>query len=261
MDICEAPAFENAQIDRHPWELARIKVVKDILSPICFGKPNVNILDMGCGDVFVVQKLLESFPSASFQCVDIAFTEEIKELLKTRVNGLPISLYSSLEELKLTGNVKKIDVILLLDVMEHIEDDIAFMQYLADSGMIDQDTRILITVPAYQFLFSNHDIYLKHYRRYNLSLLHENQKKAGFRVDRSGCFFFMLLFPRIIQKFTQRNSNIKNEKGIGRYKSMGFIDKLLIEILYFDYLIGKLFRRFGINLPGLSCFAICQKQQ
>lgn len=260
MDICEASAFGNQKIDRHPWELARIKVVKDLLAPICAGRSQINILDIGCGDVFVVQELSKCFPTVSFHCIDIAFTDEIKRSLKDRVAGFPISLFSSLEELKATEKVKKADIILLLDVIEHIEDDVSFMKYLGASGFINETTRVVITVPAYQSLFSNHDIYLKHFRRYNLSLLKQNQHKGGFNVIKNGYFFSLLLIPRIIQKLMQGHKSVEEQKGIGQYESKGAIDSFLVWLLYTDYLISKLFRLIGVKIPGLSCFAICQQQ-
>lgn len=259
MDICEATSFEREKTHRHPWELARIEVVKNFLNPILFQKPNTIILDLGCGDVFVAQQLSYSYPTAAFHCVDIAFTPEIITTIAEPVKKMPISLYSSTQECK--NNIpQKVDVVLLLDVIEHIEDEITFLKELRQSGLIDNKTKIIITVPAFQSLFSNHDVYLKHYRRYNISLLNNHLQQAGFESQQTGYFFFSLLFLRVIQKMVQGNKLVNVEKGIGAYQPKGWIDILMIKTLYLDFLIGNFFRILGVKLPGLSCFSICQQQ-
>ncbi|MCW8898673.1 MAG: class I SAM-dependent methyltransferase [Flavobacteriales bacterium] len=259
MDICEAASLEREKINRHPWELARIEVVKSFLTPIIAEKPNAIILDLGCGDVFVAQQLVYQYPKATFHCVDIAFTPEIISTISEPVKNLPISLYSSTQDLN-NSISHKVDVVLLLDVIEHIEDEITFFKELSQSGLIDVNTKVIITVPAYQKLFSNHDIYLKHFRRYNIALLNNHLEQAGFKSQQTGYFFISLLLVRIFQKLFQGNKTVDAEKGIGAYQSKGWADTLFVKTLHLDFLIGKFFRIFGIKLPGLSCFSICQQQ-
>ena len=260
MDICEKTTFSKGGFDRHPWELARINVVKDMLKNTVRLKSDARILDLGCGDAYVALQLSKQFSTARFHCVDIAFTPEIINELSTNLEGHPITLHSSLIDL-MKDEVEPVDVVLLLDVIEHIEDDIAFLQDLRSSGIINENTKVIITVPAFQNLFSNHDIYLKHYRRYNVSLLNNHLEKSGFRSLKTGYFFTSLLFARMLQKVFIRNRSVDEEKGIGAYQSKGVIDQIIVKILYLDFLIGKFFRFFGIRIPGLSCFSICRIQQ
>lgn len=259
MDICEATSLEREKINRHPWELARIEVVKNFLTPILTQNPTATILDLGCGDVFVAQQLAYQYPKATFHCVDIAFTPQIIATISEPVKNLPISLYSSTQELN-NSISNKVDVVLLLDVIEHIEDEITFLKELSQSGLIDVNTKVIITVPAYQKLFSNHDVYLKHFRRYNIALLNNHLQQAGFKSQQTGYFFISLLLVRVLQKMFQGNKTVDTEKGIGAYQSKGWADILFVKTLYLDFLIGKFFRALGIKLPGLSCFSICQQQ-
>lgn len=259
MDICEATSLEREKINRHPWELARIEVVKNFLTPIIAQNSKATILDLGCGDVFVAQQLSYQYSKATFHCVDIAFTPEIIATISEPIKNLPISLYSSTQELNKTIS-KKVDVVLLLDVIEHIEDEVTFLKELNQSGLIDSNTKVIITVPAYQKLFSNHDVYLKHFRRYNIALLNNHLQQACFESKKTGYFFFSLLLVRVLQKLFQGNKTVDAEKGIGAYQSKGWADTLFVKTLYLDFLIGKFFRIFGIKLPGLSCFSICQQQ-
>ena len=74
MDLTEIVKFDNST--RHPWELARLEVVKDRLDHILkqrdVNKPMV-ILDVGCGDAFVVGQLSRFFPQHQFVGFDINF--------------------------------------------------------------------------------------------------------------------------------------------------------------------------------------------
>ncbi len=260
MDICEKTTFSKGKFVRHPWELARIKVVENILKNTIQLKPNSKILDLGCGDVYVAQQLSKFHPHSVFYCVDTAFTPKMINEISMTLQSKSIELYSSLEEFSTQKN-EVVDVILLLDVIEHIEDEITFLKELRVSGSIDENTKIIISVPAFQFLFSNHDVYLKHYRRYNVALLNQHLQKAGFTSLKVGYFFFTLLCIRVLQKLFRRNRSVSKEKGIGAYQSKGIYDNIIIKVLYLDFLVGKFFRFFRIRIPGLSCFSICQIQQ
>ncbi|HQZ64762.1 MAG TPA: class I SAM-dependent methyltransferase [Planctomycetaceae bacterium] len=81
----------------------------------------------------------------------------------------------------------------LFDVVEHIEDDLQFLQgvreTLAPNGLV------FITVPAFAWLWSNEDVHAGHFRRYTLSQLHVLLQKAGFHVEFSSYFFSPLTLP------------------------------------------------------------------
>ncbi len=83
--------------------------------------------------------------------------------------------------------------LLLLDVLEHIEDDGAFLRTmyrkLAPGG------RALLTVPAFQRLWSSEDDEARHYRRYRLEQLKDAAQNAGFEVLYSNYFFEFLFLP------------------------------------------------------------------
>jgi SAM-dependent methyltransferase len=87
---------------------------------------------------------------------------------------------------------QRFDLICVFDVLEHIEQDtetlIAIKQLLAKNG------RILITVPAYQWLYSAHDEFLHHKRRYSATQLRKKFVAAGLRPVRIS-YFNTILFP------------------------------------------------------------------
>lgn len=92
-------------------------------------------------------------------------------------------------------NVRKdsMEQVLLLDVLEHIEDDVGFLNLV--SQKLVRHGKILITVPAFQALWSSEDHEAGHYRRYTLKHLKEIVRKAGFRVCFASYYFSFLVLP------------------------------------------------------------------
>ncbi len=100
---------------------------------------------------------------------------------------------------------------LLLDVLEHIEDDVGFLklmgQKLAPGG------KILLTVPAFQALWSSEDAEAGHYRRYTARQVKEAAAKAGFAVAYAGYFFGFLFFPILLVRVGFEKAGILKKSG------------------------------------------------
>ncbi len=262
MDICELVNNANWKQPRHPWERSRVKVVANLLKPLFADKKGkLHILDIGSGDAYMAYQLVRKFPEIHFHCVDIEYSELNKDQISKALGGSPISLYASIDAYKGKNPGVRPDVILLLDVIEHIDDDVAFLKGLADCGVIGRDTQLLITVPAFQSLFSAHDIFLKHYRRYTVPHLEQTLKSTGFEKVKSGYFFLSLLSARYMQKRLNLKNNEKDQVGISSYRPVFLLDSLFEGILLVDYYTLKMLRVVGIRLPGLSCFAICRLEK
>ena len=219
MDICELNNNPNWRELRHPWERARVKVIADLLKEH-FGEKisRLQILDIGSGDAYLVYELTRIFPELEVHCIDIEYTPEIKKELLNQIGDANITLYNSQEEYKFANPEFSPDIILLLDVIEHIEDDRAFLNALISQKVIDSKTKVLITVPAHQSLFSAHDVFLKHFRRYTVSSLVDTLVACNLKPLKSGYFFFSLVSARYIQKKLNIGNDVKAQKGISSYK-------------------------------------------
>ncbi|MFW6219194.1 MAG: class I SAM-dependent methyltransferase [Bacteroidota bacterium] len=261
MDIKELKAGKSIlEVDHHPWELARFTVVYDIIRKQISVNNLENIVDLGCGDTFFLEKLQQKIPDGTFHGIDIAFDDELLTFLSEKLKDKNIFLYSNYQSLA----EKKIvaDLILLLDVIEHIKDDLQFMSELRDNTIINEDTRILITVPAFESLSTSRDKWLGHFRRYTAGTLTNMLNRAGFEVLRKGYFFSSLVFPRYLQKISEKARKPMEEaiSGIGNYRAKPFIDPLMKNVMIFDYKLTRLLSSLGIHVPGLSCFAICKRK-
>ena len=84
----------------------------------------------------------------------------------------------------------------IFDVLDHIEDDVAFLTTLRT--ILVRQGKLLITVPAHRFLWSNNDEHLGHFRRYTLNALCAKLTSVGFSVDYATYFFVLLPVPMFL---------------------------------------------------------------
>jgi len=146
-----------------------------------------------------------------------------------------------------------------MDVIEHTEFDVDFLKTLAQNNAITNETTFLITVPAFNSLFSAHDTYLKHYRRYNNHELQKVAKQAGLEIKSSGYFFTSLLFIRILEKLKENLFGEKEQKGLNEKQYNKKTAGIIKTFLLLDFGIMNIFNKLGIRIPGLSTYIICTK--
>jgi trans-aconitate methyltransferase len=261
MDLKEASNRTETLISRHPWELARLEVCISLLKAElnAANRDRRVLLDMGCGDTWFLEQLLERYPNIRYIGVDVNFDAEFIARSNAK-HGSRISLGTSLGEVSSGLNEQPIAIVLLLDVIEHISDDISFMTELFQSSHFDTGTRILITVPAFQTLFSKHDVFLEHYRRYNNALLKKNTAASGLKIIRLGYFFSSLLILRSIGVAKERLiKDTKETTGLVEWNRGKTVSGIFRRLLIADYAFSLMMGRIKLTLPGLSNYAICKK--
>src|SRR5205823_12312791 len=141
------------------------------------------ILDVGAGSGFFSKMLLRKTTAKSAICVDPGYTEDRSEIQ----SGKPIAF-------RRVHAVGAADVILLLDVLEHVDDDVGLLRPYAEAARLG--TRFVVSVPAFSLLWSAHDEFLEHRRRYTLSQILRVLSRAGLSPV-TGFYFFAALFPAV----------------------------------------------------------------
>lgn len=261
MDLVEAQARGYSARVRHPWETARVDVIGRLIRRYTPLEREAIVLDVGCGDTFVVEQLASQYRSAWFYAVDTAFTEELVAHYRTRLNNPRVRPFPSLEAIE-PPLQQPASLILLMDVIEHIADDGAFLRDLRNRPYVDADSRFLVTVPAYQSLFSSHDTFLGHYRRYSNRTLRRRLEQSGLRVLTIGYFFASLLPIRMLQTVREGMFGLKPARettGLVTWGGGEATAALLRHLLNLDANASLLLRKVGLTLPGLSNYAICAK--
>jgi 2-polyprenyl-3-methyl-5-hydroxy-6-metoxy-1,4-benzoquinol methylase len=141
-----------------------------------------HVVDVGAGSGFFSKKLLDAGRVDRVTCVDIEYSDE--EIAKRSVD--PRVVYTR------GPQVEAADLMLFMDVLEHVPDDVAVLKPYVDAAPLGCD--FFISVPAFHFLWSPHDDFLGHYRRYTAAMMAETATKAGLEVERSR-YFFGAVFP------------------------------------------------------------------
>lgn len=261
MDLAEIKARGNDKMVRHPWELARLVALKKLISEQVNLKNQSTVLDIGCGDTFVVEQLAIDYPNVSFYAIDIAFTDEMIKQFSEKLRVKNVFLFSSVDDfISKTDHVAAL--IILTDVIEHIADDKKFISQLLQNKFISDNTLFLITVPAFQSLFCSHDIFLGHYRRYTNKSLRSNLSFAGLSIVRMGYFFTSLIPLRLFQVVKEKifrydKKNIST--GLATWNGGSAKSNLFKNILLADISFSFLLNQMSINIPGLSNYAICKR--
>jgi len=239
---------------RHPWELSRLEAVRSLLAPILSDRRSGRVLDIGCGDAFVCRELRKNAPYLSITAVDRYLTDEKISNLSSLDEGIRFcNDYTGLEG-------EKFDLVLLLDVLEHIEDELRFLREIVDAHTASGGY-LLVTVPAFQWLFGSHDRYLDHLRRYGRGQLLGILRDSGFPCLQSGYLFLSLLPIRLLSRVREmlRIPSGKPEQGVGGWSHGDATTDLVKSILILDNRLSMALNRIGVRIPGLSVWAICRK--
>ena len=170
--------------DQHWWFRARRTVIWALVRRAGVG-PAPRILDAGCG---TGRNLVEFGPLGQPEGVD--FSADAVEFCRRR--GLEGVQQASLEELPFEDG--RFDLILSTDVIEHLDDDLRVLVELR--RVAAPGARLVVTVPAYMWLWSNHDESMHHRRRYTQRRLRQQVTAAGWEPQ-LGTYFFTTLLPGV----------------------------------------------------------------
>lgn len=166
-----------------------------------------------------------------------------------------LTFCSSLESLKLPAHTLK--NVAAFDVLEHIENEKEFLDEL--QSLIQVDGKLIITVPAHNWLFSSFDKEIGHFRRYNKKSIEKVMNESGFQVAYCRYFMKSLVFPAFILRKIWRSDNFWKRMPRRDFKQKLSHD---FEISNNKFLINaiRLLDRLLPNLFGLSMLVVLQKQ-
>jgi SAM-dependent methyltransferase len=176
MDLKEEEILGD-QVDAHWYYRAKAAALLRDIS----GHTSKSVLDIGAGSGFFSRHLLERTDAQRATCVDIGYPRDWDELYC----GKPIAFRRAITQ-------SDADLVLAMDVIEHVADVEAMMRPYVD--LVSPGTRFIFSVPAFAFLWSGHDIFLGHHRRYTLESLERTVRNCGLIVDFSH-YYYGVVFP------------------------------------------------------------------
>ena len=182
--------------ENHWWYVGRRRLIQSLVERICItlDKRNPRILDVGCGTGANL-KMLAKFGAAegvdiSSQAVDFC-----------RMRGLDCVKLGAIEQLPYDSG--SFELVTALDVIEHLDDDVAGMQEMR--RVLRHDGRLLLFVPAFMFLWGVQDDVSNHRRRYTLPNLRSAVEAAGFSIEWASyaniSFFLPVLVVRSVMRW------------------------------------------------------------
>jgi SAM-dependent methyltransferase len=178
MDLKEEEAIGGDPAS-HWYYISKARAIRSLIGE----GPYESILDVGAGSGVFSRLLIEGGAATRSVCVDPKYTDA---WLQSHQGG-PIRYVRSV-----SGS--DAPLILMVDVIEHVDDDVALIAEYA--RMARPGTKFLFAAPAFEFLWSLHDEFLEHRRRYTAETLDRAIRAAGLK-PMTHRYFFGLLFPAV----------------------------------------------------------------
>jgi SAM-dependent methyltransferase len=216
MDRVEVQAMLN-QEDRHWWYRGRRRIVCEELAQLPTG-PTLRVLDAGCGSGRLLDELRDyghvTGLDLNRDSVEIARSRGHEDVVQGPVEQLP-------------WEDETFDLVISLDMVEHTVDDRVTLRELR------RVTRVggcfLMTVPALRALWSSHDVFNNHHRRYDRKMMRKLAADTGWTIERMTYFNSLLLPPAAVVRLAQRirhrdairdgHSHVTNETDHGKHGS------------------------------------------
>ncbi|PKP91918.1 MAG: SAM-dependent methyltransferase [Alphaproteobacteria bacterium HGW-Alphaproteobacteria-16] len=171
----------------HWWYVARRDILAEYIARYVQPPKGARILEIGCGTGHNLP-MLGAFGTVDAIEIDPAARDVASKRLGREVGTAPLP--------ELTGvGEGQYDLIAVLDVVEHVADDVGALRGMAKR--LKPGGKILITVPAHQWMWSAHDVVNHHQRRYSKAGLTDVLRKAGLSWRKLG-YFNSLLFPAAV---------------------------------------------------------------
>ena len=220
----------------HWWFVGRSKIIENVLNKYLVRNTTNHILEIGCGSGSNLKLLSQFGKLEAFELDQSSRRHAIKK------NNINVN-YGKLPN-DISFN-KKYDTIFLLDVLEHIQEDSESILNIYKA--LNINGKLIITVPAFMFLWSKHDVSSGHKRRYTKHSLNQLLKNSGFIIKYSSYFNFFL-FP-LIFFIRLKNKLIKKIDENDFKKENIFINFILKSIFSFEKLfIPKFSFPFGVSI-------------
>ena len=234
--------------EKHWWFVARRSVVKDLVAKYATNR-DASILEIGCSG----GPLMKELRACGFtDLTGIDISEDAIELCKKAQAGEAYVMDAQSPSF----DAESFDLIIASDVLEHLEK--AEVAVSAWHRLLKTNGTLIVFVPAFMFLWSEHDIVNRHFHRYRARELAKLLGDAEFEIRRTGYWNSMLFLPVAVLRLIRRCMPASS-KGLpdGDLKPVpNFLNRFLTMLLE----VENSLIRAGFKLPcGVSVMVIATK--
>jgi SAM-dependent methyltransferase len=207
------------------------------------GREPRHVVDVGAGTGFFAKVLLRETAAERATCLDPGYPADWTEQCGSKSVAF-----------RQHGSAEHADLILLMDVLEHVDDDVGLLEeHVRQAG---SGTRFVISVPAFSWLWSQHDEFLEHRRRYTLAALRSVVRRAGL-TPVGGFYFFGAILPavaaqRLWGRMRTRQDTMPKSDLRSHHPAT---NRLLMSLCRAESLVAR-YNRAG----GLTAFCVAEKR-
>ena len=226
---------------QHWWFVGRRAIIAQLLKKVPKG---AQLLEIGCSSGIFLQ-LLKQKGYNHVTGIDIS-KQAIANCKRQRLQSVSV-----MDGAQTKFKTSQFDVIIASDVLEHIKQDTKALKEW--KRILKPNGLLIVFVPAFPLLWSQHDVHNQHCRRYTKTTLRQLLSQAGFSSSLRISYWNTLLFlPTIAIRLLQRLLHKKGKKKDNLHETPAFLNGLFLLLLRFEHMLLRF-----INLPvGVSVFAV-----
>ncbi|MBK8398732.1 MAG: methyltransferase [Leptospiraceae bacterium] len=236
MDLKESDILQE-KIFSHWYYKSKSNVILSLIN----NRKIKSVLDIGAGSGYFAKIILERTDAEFAICIDTGYEKDFEETYSGK------KIYFKRE----VAENLNVDLVLLMDVIEHVSDDQQFLESWTKK-INNEDALFIVTVPAFQFLFSTHDIFLEHFRRYNIFNLRRLMINCGMKIHLIFYFYGVLFFPIAIIRLFKKIFSVKNQELKSDMVDVSMpLNNFLVFIHKIEIFFMKINKFFGVSLVCL----------
>jgi len=228
------------------WHLGRFRIMRTYLSLATEGikTKKLKVLNIGCGTGGTIN-ILEEF--GDVENVDVS--DDAIKLMKKAGHKV-----TKVEGVALPFKPNTFNVVGAFDVLEHIENDVDALKEWA--RVLKPGGKVVVTVPAYSWLWSEHDTSLHHFRRHTSQGIKRRAKAAGLKTVKTS-YAIVFSLPLVVGfRWLNKLLGRKTDGETSYVNVPGWANRLFAQLLYTE----AWFHRY-IRFPfGTSVVAILEKE-
>jgi hypothetical protein len=233
MDLKELKSGVNPNTHWY-YQTKKIRLRKFFEEKVVSPRRKVTVIDIGAGSGFFSQEIYRCYPKHIEQILLVDLYHSDEEIDQT--------MDKFIRKMRELPPIIENSFVIMMDVLEHIKDDDKFLCEL--KNRIKSRNHFFVTVPAFQQLWSGHDVFLGHFRRYTLKQIDKLLRECGFSIQ-NRYYQYGFIFPLV---YLLRGLGNKSTEPRNDMKPVNSIINLILQtVLSLEMKFARFNQWFGLT--------------